>query len=232
VETKLDLRSEQKEERRRRILDAARQIIAERGYESLTMRDLAAASRVTVPTIYNLVGSKEAVLSSAVSERTAGFIAGIASAETKTAASGILSVVEANCTELLRLPDYYQSLLRLLLSSPQGRDMREGVTTAVTESFQRGLEQMRTAGELADWADIPALAGRLRSHLQITALDWAAGNFDNEALRACSLLGTSMMILGVASGESRRELEECARSVQAEADPRQSSTPALEPATS
>ena len=49
-------------ERRQRILAAAREIIAGRGYEALTMRELARASRVTVPTLYNLIGGKQAVL--------------------------------------------------------------------------------------------------------------------------------------------------------------------------
>ena len=232
MEPKIDLRSEQKQERRRRILEAAREIIAERGYQALTMRDLAAASRVTVPTIYNLVGSKEAVLSCAVSERTASFIAAIAAAQTRTPASGILAVVEANCAELLRLPEYYQSLLRLLLGSPNARDLRDGVTTAVVDSFGRGLEQMRAAGELAEWADVEALAVQLGSHLRITALDWAAGNSEDQAMRAASLLGTSLMILGLASGESRRELEECAKSVQPLATARPASTQAAKLATS
>jgi AcrR family transcriptional regulator len=49
-------------ERRQRILGAARRLVAERGYEALTMRELAQVSRVTVPTLYNLIGGK-AVLS-------------------------------------------------------------------------------------------------------------------------------------------------------------------------
>src|SRR5688572_18582549 len=43
-------------ERRQRILAAARAIVAARGYEALTMRELAQKSRVTVPTLYNLIG--------------------------------------------------------------------------------------------------------------------------------------------------------------------------------
>ncbi len=41
------------------------------------MRNLARASRVTVPTIYNLIGSKEQVLFSAVEEQTLRFVAGL-----------------------------------------------------------------------------------------------------------------------------------------------------------
>jgi len=61
-------------ERRQRILQAAREIIAGRGYEALTRRELARASRVTAPTLDNLIGGKEAVLAAAVEEQTARFL--------------------------------------------------------------------------------------------------------------------------------------------------------------
>lgn len=51
-----------KEKRRQRILDEARTIIALEGYDSLNARDLAKSANVTVPTLYNLVGNKEEIL--------------------------------------------------------------------------------------------------------------------------------------------------------------------------
>ena len=53
---------QQMAERRARILEAARGLIETRGYAALTMRDLAGASGVTVSTLYNLIGNKQAVL--------------------------------------------------------------------------------------------------------------------------------------------------------------------------
>ena len=58
----MGLLEDQKAERRARILASARRLIAERGFDGLTMRDLAAASRVSVPTLYNLFGGKQALL--------------------------------------------------------------------------------------------------------------------------------------------------------------------------
>ncbi|MEO1046980.1 MAG: TetR/AcrR family transcriptional regulator [Pseudomonadota bacterium] len=54
------------EERRRRIFDAARAIIAQQGLESLTTRGLAQAAGLTVPTLYNLVGGKDEILTQLV----------------------------------------------------------------------------------------------------------------------------------------------------------------------
>jgi len=68
--------TEQKLERRARILAAARELIAQRGYEALSMRELAAHCRVSVPTLYNQFGGKQALLAAAVESHFAGLLAG------------------------------------------------------------------------------------------------------------------------------------------------------------
>lgn len=50
-------------DRTKRILAAASEIIARDGYDALTTRGLAKAAEVTVPTLYNLVGDKTAIIS-------------------------------------------------------------------------------------------------------------------------------------------------------------------------
>ena len=54
-------------DRKARILDAARTIIARDGYDALTTRGLAEAAGVTPPTLYNLVGDKTAIISAMAS---------------------------------------------------------------------------------------------------------------------------------------------------------------------
>lgn len=49
-------------ERRDRILDAARSIIAESGFDSLTTRGLAQIAGVSAPTLYNLIGGKDDIV--------------------------------------------------------------------------------------------------------------------------------------------------------------------------
>ena len=66
----MNTRETNKAIRRRRILDAARQILADGGYGDLTTRGLAEAAGVTVPTIYNLLGGKDEVLATLIAEGT------------------------------------------------------------------------------------------------------------------------------------------------------------------
>ena len=70
----MDLMTEQRLARRAAILSTARELIAARGYESVTVRELAEICRVSVPTLYNQFGGKDQLLAEAI-ERQGGNIA-------------------------------------------------------------------------------------------------------------------------------------------------------------
>jgi AcrR family transcriptional regulator len=64
----MSVRSINKQKRRDRILAEARKVIAESGYDALNTRALAKSAEVTVPTLYNLIGSKEDIVRSLLME--------------------------------------------------------------------------------------------------------------------------------------------------------------------
>jgi AcrR family transcriptional regulator len=202
----MNLRSEQKAERRERILGSAREMIGARGYESLTMRDLALTARVTVPTIYNLIGGKEAVLFAAVEEQTAQFLAAIEYDRKPDAGSRALAVVDSCTRELLRMPRYYRSLLAILLRSESAREMRELVDRALVGEFETALEQMRDAGELVGWVDPTTTARSLTEQLEFISMGWAGGQLGSRQFPDAAIYGVGLMLLGVASGASHHEL--------------------------
>jgi AcrR family transcriptional regulator len=202
----MDLRSEQKAERRERILQSAREMIGSRGYESLTMRDLARAARVTVPTIYNLIGGKEALLFAAIEEQTARFLTTIESDGKTSAASRALSVIDSCTREMLRMPHYYRSLLGILYQSESAREMRDLVDRALVDEFEIALAQMNDADELVEWADPQRLARALTAQVQFTSMRWAGGLLDSERLPDEAVYGAGLMLLAVAQGASHSEL--------------------------
>ena len=62
------LGDEKRLERRKRLLAAARELLARVGYDNVTMTALAEASGVTRPTLYNTFGTKDELLYEAVLE--------------------------------------------------------------------------------------------------------------------------------------------------------------------
>jgi AcrR family transcriptional regulator len=214
---RVDFLAQQMAERRERILAAAREIIGQRGYEALTMRDLARASRVTVPTVYNLVGSKEEVLFAAIEEQTARFEAGLAAGGELPPAQRLIAIVDAAATEYLRMPRYYRSLLTLLLVSDSAHGMRRRVDRAISTPTGEALSAMREAGELATWLELRPLRGRLRAHLQMTSLQWAVGGLTDDGLRATARYGAALLMGAATVGATRSYYEGVARAAQPEA---------------
>jgi AcrR family transcriptional regulator len=212
VRTKL--LAQQMGERRERILAAAREVIGQRGYEALTMRDLARASRVTVPTIYNLVGSKEQVLIAAVEEQTARFEAGLARGAELSPLERVIAVVDACVDEYLRMPRYYRTLLRLLFLSDSAGALRERVDRAISHPLGEALAALRAAGELAPWVELRPLRGRLRAHIQMTSIQWASHVLSDEGLRAAARYGASLLMLATTSGAARERFAALAREAQ------------------
>jgi AcrR family transcriptional regulator len=206
-------------ERRDRILAAAREIIAEQGYEGLSMRDLARRSRVTVPTIYNLVGAKEEVLFAASEEQTARFTREIASARGAEPADRIVAVHEACVRELLRWPRYYRAFLLLLVGSNAEVRVRSQVGRALVEEIGRGVDALAQAGLVAPWADVAALAGLLQRNMMMASLQWASGELADARLRAVSLYGACCILAGASQGETRDAFARRAAELQASARP-------------
>ena len=201
-------------ERRQRILAAARAIVAARGYEALTMRELAQKSRVTVPTLYNLIGGKEAVLAAAVEEQTARFLAAIERRAGASPAGRLLAVIDACTRELLGLPAYYRTLLHLLYTAEAAGPVRARVDLALGGELAEALRAIGEAGELAAWADERALLRSLRSQLGACALQWAGGELADAAFPPSAIYQASLTLLGVTTGRSRAELERAAREAQ------------------
>lgn len=185
-------------ERRERILATAREIIAEQGFEALTLRQLAQTAGVTVPTIYNLIGSKDQVLVAAVAEQTERFLRGI-----QRAAGDVIAVVDANLRELLRMPRYYRSLLRLLMTSDAAEEARRTVSRALGGQLRAALGELAEQGGIEDWVDLDDLGDQLLGILGGASLAWAQGFLSDRAFGRRERYGVSLLMLGVTRGAAR-----------------------------
>src|SRR5436190_23529851 len=162
----MSLFEEHKATRRARILEAARKLVVEHGYDGLTMRDLAAAARVSVPTLYNLFGGKDAILVAEL-ERSARMIATrIAGGGASFFARG-MSAFEASMDLIEESPDLHRTLMRVFLSSPETAPLRRRAEDGYVALMASNLAAAKAAGELAEWAE-PMIVAR-HMHAQYMA---------------------------------------------------------------
>ncbi|MEM7408672.1 MAG: helix-turn-helix domain-containing protein [Myxococcota bacterium] len=196
-------------ERRARILEAARRGIADVGYDGLTLRALAREAQVTVPTIYNLVGNKDAVLVAAVADQTERFVRSIGAAP-----DDVLGIVDASARELLRAPRYYRALLRLLADSEEAGEARRMVTAALQGQLRGAVEALAAEKQLEAWVEVGALSEELLAVVWQASDQWARGRLRSAAFPARQRFGVALLLAGAARGRARSRFKDVARANQ------------------
>jgi AcrR family transcriptional regulator len=211
----MTLFEEHKAERRARILAAARSLIAERGYDGLTMRELARASRVSVPTLYNLFGGKQALILGELESTFAAVVASIATVRTGGVVDRALATCDAGNADLLAVPRFSRELIMRFLTAIETSDVRRATAERFAELMADLLRGGQKAGEIAAWIDPLVLSRRMFAHYQLAMIEWARGELDDDAFRKATRFGMCVMLLGVACGEAQRRLTAEIRKLQA-----------------
>lgn len=209
-----DLRAEQRAEREARILEAARGLIAEAGYEGVTIRELARRSRVSVPTLYNLFGDKDALLVRAVGDQLGEFLERVRPARDARGVERLLAIPEMAGRAMRREARYSRAVISVFVGSGRIGHVMETVSAALTAELAGALADMARESGLEPWVDARALAERLVSHHVMVCMQWAGGQIPSRALEATLVYGLCMAVAGAARGEDRRRLLARAREVQ------------------
>lgn len=214
----MDLVTEQKMERRDRMLEATRALIAQRGYDEITVKDLAEACRVSVPTIYNTFGGKDELIGEAVRTNFAQVMSRVEADVTETGWHRLLALVEQSAAEMNRLPEYHRSLIGYFAATIGGRGLSETIARLLAAEIEGALGEMRAARQLVDWIDLSVLAQQIAGVCVIAAVEWALGLHDGDGLAASMTFGTAMLVLGVARGKAKEGLQERILRVQSKAE--------------
>jgi TetR/AcrR family transcriptional regulator, cholesterol catabolism regulator len=165
-------------DRRRRIIDAAFELGAEKGYDAVQMRDVAAISNVSLATIYRYFSSKDHLLAAAMTEWVGKLQTRIVKAPPRgaNAVEQLTDVLRRACLAMERQPKLTRALVRALGASDAG----------VEESALRMRSQVAelAAGILVEIdpqtrADILSVLG----HVWYSALvTWANGRRDFDSV--------------------------------------------------
>ena len=217
AKTLLPDRPSAKENRRARIISEAHRMIGRDGFDGLSLRKLAAAAGVTVPTIYNLIGSKEQILV----ELFRAWIVQVEAAMDQIEADQPLEIAESIITtaiELIREDEVFFRAAHLAMDrlieargvgvnfQNLGQKAGDMQTRAVRAAQEQGLLR----------GDIPAET--LGRHIYFTYSEasryWTHGFSDLETFRDVALTGVYTHFLSDAVEAFRPELLKRLRRVQ------------------
>ncbi len=210
----MNLMSEQLASRRALMLDCARQMIGERGYDGVTVRELAARCRVSVPTLYNQFGGKDALLAAAVEDY---FAASIGAAALRCDTAGLprlLAVIDQGAAQMLGAPDYHRRLLQAFAQPGVAAGVRDRIATTLIELLVGELGVLQRQDEIEPWVEPVPLATQMVSAGIATSIQWAVGLVSDAQLPAAMRYGAALIVLGVARGAVRESLGQIVRQAQ------------------
>jgi len=210
----MNLMSEQLAARRAAILEAVRTMIVEHGYESVTVRELAAHCKVSVPTLYNQFGGKDQLMAAAIegyfrsSQRTD---------ELRASQPGyprLIMVMDQSANELLHQPKYHRRLLAAFASLASTQQVQEMIARALVEVLAQELDVMKTKRQLHAWVASAALAEQMMSACIGISVQWGAGMLADEKLKSYMRYAMGLVVLGVAKGVTQNKLQVLVRDAQ------------------
>ncbi len=159
------------EDRRQRILVAARQMVADYGYEGMVMSQVAERAEVSPTTLYNLYNTKDELLFEALRELMVTSYQRVG--EISDVGPGwkyLMNLMEYGALLRASEPAYAEAITDALLRAVQGDALTELLLHSVRQDFLNSLTKMAEQNELQEEVDIEHLATLLLGNYWSTFL--------------------------------------------------------------
>lgn len=202
-----------KDERRRRVIHAAREMIRETGSTGLSMRALAARAGLSLATPYNLFGSRGAVIL-AVLEDVREYQARFAGLRGVDAIEQIFAAVDMAVEYYLADPPFYTTLWREVFAA--SGEVRTALYNPQRAAFwQQMVDEASATGAIRSDVDPKLLLQQLDYQFRSVMLDWVAGDLPHDSLGPTIRLGYALILAGAANEKARERL--VARTIESQA---------------
>lgn len=191
-----------KADRRRRIVEAARELIRETGDTGLSMRAIAARANVSLATPYNLFGSKRAIVM-AVLEARREFSERFSAHKNLSAIDRIFKAMTITLSYHVEEPEFYRALWTSMLDrSGASSELRSEILPPENAQFWHALlQEAQKEGAIADDVDLNCLHRELGSTFTSVMLAWVMGAYTAEELETAVCYGYALSLTGAASEE-------------------------------
>jgi len=158
--------------RRKKILSVARDLIAAKGYEGVTMRELARRSSVTPKTLYDQFGSKDKLLLVAIEERFRHTYDAIDSESVEKGIDKLFFVIEAVCEISEQNINYARAIWTLNIISSENLELFVGIRKA---TYFNALRQIRDEGDILPWVNLEIMLDAMYRVVSGLYSSWFSG---------------------------------------------------------
>lgn len=191
----MKLREKQLADRRRRILDAAEQLIRQTGGADFTMLVLAERAEVSPATPYNLFGSKPQLLFALFNRSLTELPVKDLTASLKDPLDRLLETTRLVATHLATHAEFFRPLYRALLGVSDDLHRPEFVEHHL-QRWRRALADVQHARLLSPAVAADQLARQLMINFAGAVELWVHEELDGDGFSAEAAFGTALLLLG------------------------------------
>lgn len=193
--------------RRRRILEAAKQAIAEGGPDAFTIRELGRRAQVSVTTIYATYGDKLGLIAAAIEDYYQNLP--LARAPPTTSLSALLASKDDVRSAILANPSYARQYAELYFSrsvDPRIYKVIQDTSTA-SGGHLPWLQKSLRDGDVAPGLSLEYLTTLFANQRLLVLHDWAQGRVSDAALGTTLKMAFLILARGVTRGATQARVD-------------------------
>jgi len=195
-------RSRAKDQRRARLTEAARALIAEKPAGQFSMTELATRAGMSLATPYNLFGSKTAILQAVFLAETIGFHKRTSSLSNAPPVTQVQTTIDNIVAVFAREPVFYRRLTRSLMAIPPD-ELSASILPISNSMFLPLVEGLIGAGAIRLEIRADVISTQLLRVFNSIFLLWAVQNWDTVWLHQELRTGFALCFIGLFDGENR-----------------------------
>jgi len=193
--------------RRHRILEAARSLVAEHGYDGMIMRDVANLARVSPTTLYNLYNTKDELLLEALSESVAEGFGRTAEQAPELGFERLIAPTHQSVSETREAPTYAKAITQALLRAGPGDQIVQVLIHRSARAVTASLGAMRDHNQLVPGTNIDDLSIALVGSFWANYMLWSKGAVSIDRLEAQIKRGYLTYLLPATAGAIHTEIQ-------------------------
>ena len=195
------------EDRRQRILSAARAMVADHGYDDMVMSQVAEKAGVSPTTLYNLYNTKDQLIMESLRDLISGNQQRVlASSELPLGWQLVIVFVRQGAWLANAEPAYAEAITYALLRATPGDALVATLLEETRDNFALSVDAMASRDELLAGTDIARLATSLTGVYWSTFILWNKGLVALKEMELTLQLNCLSMLMAAGQGEAVEQM--------------------------
>lgn len=195
-------------ERRRRILDETRKLIAERGLTGFSMDEICKRADVAKRTLYNAYQTKERLIAISIHEYFDRYIAKIPYTAPPGSLQGSIERMVFVIQRNLQIRNYITAIMSVYFSPDPDPSIWQTMHSMAVESNLQWIQSLEARGQLQPWVNPQRLADDVVRLEYAVIYDWCRGRIPDEQVALHVVTSHLTCMAGATRGVARKRIEE------------------------